>query len=243
MRKTLLLRCEELYKIDNNLDVIDMSIVDYMQTICASNNQKLKKIVLGNSSFTWVAYQKILDDMPYLRINNKEAIARRLTKLIKSGLLVKHCSKKDGNKTFFGMGKNWDIITGLTTIDFKVVRVSTQESKPLSTIKSYNNSISDNSINNKNNDLFLKFWETYNYKIGKQKAYKAFNRLSEKDKTDAISGIKKYDDNKPEWKHKQHPSTYLNGRTWEDEVVIQDTKDVNLKEQEYQKYLKLKGTK
>ena len=36
MRKTLLLKCEELYKVNPKYDLVDMAIIEYMEGICAS---------------------------------------------------------------------------------------------------------------------------------------------------------------------------------------------------------------
>lgn len=144
MRKTLLLECEKLYKINNNYDIIDFALIDYMQMICGSNNSKLKKIKIGDKVFTWVAYQKIITDMPYIKINSKDVIGRRLKQMIKDKLLEKYLDKEGGNKTFWGMADKWDILTGILPYDFKNGTLPLSKSEPLTTSKSDNISINNN---------------------------------------------------------------------------------------------------
>lgn len=65
---------------------------------------------------------------------------------------------------------------------------------------------------------FDDFWDSYGYKKSKKDAVKAWNKLSDNDKRDAISAIPAYkEDCKIHNRNMQHPATYLNGRTWEDE--------------------------
>ena len=84
-------------KIKINAD--DAIIFDYIYNFYQSGNA-IKKNINGEL-YIWVSYQKILDDNPILRVNNKRAIANHVDKLIALGLLTKLVSKEDGNKTFF----------------------------------------------------------------------------------------------------------------------------------------------
>lgn len=64
---------------------------------------------------------------------------------------------------------------------------------------------------------FETFWNTYNHKVKKVMAENAWKRLSNRDKMEALAGIKPYNG----YLHrkgiaKAHPSTYLNQRYWED---------------------------
>ncbi|WP_136464927.1 hypothetical protein [Flagellimonas onchidii] len=62
------------------------------------------------------------------------------------------------------------------------------------------------------------FWNTYNYKVKKVVAQRAWERLSQSDKMNAIAGIKKYDGflQRKVSQAKANPATYLNQRYWED---------------------------
>lgn len=64
---------------------------------------------------------------------------------------------------------------------------------------------------------FDAFWNAYNHKVKKVVSERAWNRLSKKDRMDALKAIKSYEG----YLHrkgiaKAHPATYLNQRYWED---------------------------
>lgn len=68
---------------------------------------------------------------------------------------------------------------------------------------------------------FAEFWETWPLrKVAKQKAKTAFNRLSKQNRQDAIERCGAWAEN---WRRANptatdiHPTTYLNGKRWEDE--------------------------
>lgn len=64
---------------------------------------------------------------------------------------------------------------------------------------------------------FDAFWNAYNHKIKKVVSEKAWNRLSKKDRMEAIKGVKPYDNFlKRKGIAKAHASTYINQRYWED---------------------------
>ena len=77
-----------------------------------------------------------------------------------------------------------------------------------------------------NKKLFAQFWEAYPRKTNKQKAESAFKKLNVTEELleqilDAIERQKKSD----QWtedggRYIPHPSTWLNGKRWEDEVTV-----------------------
>lgn len=76
---------------------------------------------------------------------------------------------------------------------------------------------------------FLKFWNTFNFKRNKQAAEKAWKKLNNKDRAEAIAKIPNYH---AYLEHKRstgfnqnnlYPATYLNERRWEDDYSITDT--------------------
>lgn len=80
---------------------------------------------------------------------------------------------------------------------------------------------------------FLKFWNTFNFKKNKQAAEKAWKKLNNKDRAEAIAKIPNY---YAYLEHKRstgfnqnnlYPSTYLNGRRWEDDYSITDSTPQN----------------
>lgn len=95
---------------------------------------------------------------------------------------------------------------------------------------------------NENNFDFDTFWERYNYKKGKQKALKAFNKLSQEDKVNLFPQIENF---KKDYKRKNYslpyPASFLNGRRWEDEIEVQviqiDNTDLGQLTDSYDKFI------
>lgn len=85
-------------------------------------------------------------------------------------------------------------------------------------IASISNSISNSKSNLKSKKNFEIFWKNYEPKKGKVRAHSAFTRLSQEDQKDAIDGITPYQKANPDPKYWKHPASYLNQRTWEDEI-------------------------
>lgn len=105
-------------------------------------------------------------------------------------------------------------------------------------IDGVNKKFMDNNINNKEDKIinnkrlsndnpkvefseeFEHFWELYNYKKGKQKAYAKWNKLSDADKQKAIDAIPAYKEDCARCKRDmQHPATYLYNHTFEDDFT------------------------
>ncbi len=69
---------------------------------------------------------------------------------------------------------------------------------------------------------FDDFWCVYPRKTNKPKAMTAFERLSEKDKFNAIQGAQHHAKCNPQWRNPTlvpHATTFLNGKRWLDEIV------------------------
>ena len=103
-------------------------------------------------------------------------------------------------------------------------------------IDGVNKKFMDNNINNKEDKIinnkrlsndnpkvefseeFEHFWNLYDYKKGKQKAYAKWNKLSDADKQKAVDAIPAYKEDCARCKRDmQHPATYLYNHTFEDD--------------------------
>tara|TARA_Y100000593_G_scaffold44810_1_gene85391 strand:+ start:559 stop:954 length:396 start_codon:yes stop_codon:yes gene_type:complete len=75
---------------------------------------------------------------------------------------------------------------------------------------------------------FDDFYKLYPRKISRSNAEKSFKRLNKKDKVLAYEGIIKYnkfwEENKTEPQYIPYPSTWLNQKRWEDELIIKEVK-------------------
>lgn len=82
-----------------NLDIIDLSIFDYLITF--SNSRKCSKISDAGKDYFWFAWKKISDDMPLLNLNTRQAVFNRTEKLVNAGLLKRHKDNKAMQKSYY----------------------------------------------------------------------------------------------------------------------------------------------
>lgn len=66
---------------------------------------------------------------------------------------------------------------------------------------------------------FDEFWNDYDKKVGKDKSMIKFNRLSKEDKNKIKETVKDYVASTPDVKFRKNPETYLNNKSWNDEIV------------------------
>ena len=97
------------------------------------------------------------------------------------------------------------------------------------------NSIDKNSIEyiypQKDDDLFEKFWQVYPKKLDKKNAKKSFDKINPDEQLTAliISQVNRFKDTS-DWKKEDgkfipYPSTWLNGKRWEDEFETDTEKE------------------
>ena len=68
---------------------------------------------------------------------------------------------------------------------------------------------------------FLKFWDLYGKKNDKEKTFKKWSRLKEKEKSLIFEKLPDYLESTPDLKFRKNPLTWLNGRCWEDEIILE----------------------
>lgn len=78
----------EAIMISEDLDILDMSIFDFVQYFAGTNS--CHKLYEENLVYFWIAYDLIIDEMPLLKIKTKDAIYRRIQKLVSVDLLAPH---------------------------------------------------------------------------------------------------------------------------------------------------------
>jgi len=68
---------------------------------------------------------------------------------------------------------------------------------------------------------FFEFWDLYDKKVGdKEKIQKKFEGLSETDKQLILDHVPKYKLSKPDKQYRKDPATYLNNKSWNDEIIM-----------------------
>jgi hypothetical protein len=84
----------------------------------------------------------------------------------------------------------------------------------------------DNNVNNDNKNTTLEkfpfdtFWKIYEKKIAKEKCQKRWARISNDEKEKIFSSLPNYIAATPDKQFRKNPETYLNNKSWEDELPI-----------------------
>lgn len=68
-------------------------------------------------------------------------------------------------------------------------------------------------------DQFNSFWNLYDKKITKDKAYNLFKKLSQNDIDSLMAYIPKYKTAQPDKKFRKNPDTFLRNKSWNDEII------------------------
>lgn len=72
---------------------------------------------------------------------------------------------------------------------------------------------------------FELFWTIYDKKINRIKCAKLWAKLSEQDRSKILDTVRAYVGSTPDKTYRKHPTTYLNGRAWEDEIIAKPKQD------------------
>lgn len=68
---------------------------------------------------------------------------------------------------------------------------------------------------------FDDFWNIYDKKVGdREKIKKKFESLSQTDRYKILDHLPKYKESQPDKKFRKDPSTYLNNKSWNDEIIM-----------------------
>jgi uncharacterized protein YdaU (DUF1376 family) len=70
---------------------------------------------------------------------------------------------------------------------------------------------------------FEEWWLWYDYKISKDKAKKSWNKLNEQEKDLALQSVQAYVISTPDKSFRKHPTTYLNQKSFNDEIITRNT--------------------
>lgn len=84
-----------------------------------------------------------------------------------------------------------------------------------------NNNINNSKLEKEEyiNNSFAQFWESYDKKVGRDKAFKKWRTLSNEERTDILEYVPGYVATTPDKKFRKDPVTFLNNRSWEDELI------------------------
>jgi hypothetical protein len=69
---------------------------------------------------------------------------------------------------------------------------------------------------------FEDWWLWYDYKISKDKAKKAWDKLNKEEKHLALEKVAQYVESTPDKSFRKHPTTYLNQKSFNDEIITRN---------------------
>ena len=75
--------------------------------------------------------------------------------------------------------------------------------------------------------LFNTFWNLYDKKVNRNYCLKLFERLTNQDIDLILSTLPEYIKATPDKVYRKTPSTYLNNKSWTDEIIIMESKNVS----------------
>ena len=101
----------------------------------------------------------------------------------------------------------------------------------------------DNDIDNDNDieiDIipsFNDFWNFYDKKVNKPKCEIKWKRLKQKEREAIMDHLPNYIDSTPDKSFRKNPMTYLNNKSWEDEIINKNTQQNGLSEKYKQRII------
>ena len=83
---------------------------------------------------------------------------------------------------------------------------------------------------------FAEFWDDYDKKRGsKEKLTKKWNNISDSEKQKIKEHIPRYKKAQPDKVFRKDPETFLNNKSWDDEIIISNGKEATIAEPNYRK--------
>lgn len=68
---------------------------------------------------------------------------------------------------------------------------------------------------------FENFWNLYDKKVDRKKCEPKWNRLTDNERTECIDKLPAYINSTPDKRFRRDPETYLNNKSWENEIISQ----------------------
>ena len=136
---------EKLIQLD--LDLIDAAILRFFIDFKDSGDMVMK--IIDEKPYYWLKYEYLIQQIPIIKVKSKDALRRRLKKLVESGVLIHKTFKEGGTFSLYGIGENYKFLIKNYEegYDSKVGGGTTQKSEGYdSKVGTNNYSIKDSSI-------------------------------------------------------------------------------------------------
>lgn len=200
------------------LTIEDAYLLEWIKVFSLSPDSK--KMLIGNKSLIWTNYTKILEDLKLL-FKNRKTIQRKTDEMVKKNILIKFFDKKE-HMIYLGLSDNYEDLlywnnedSSTTTSDEQIKTDDIIVPKP------------KKQIPEEIEKDFEWFWNTYDKKTGRDSCYTKFTKLKKDDIAKIKETLPEYIKNTPDKKYRKNPTTYLNNKCWNDEVIETKVTPVN----------------
>lgn len=208
------------------LDITDAAILDYIIVICNSKNERIEeqRIKSGDVSLTWIDMGNLLKDMPLLNISSRSSLTPRFKKLVDAGFISVTKKRVKGHVRLF-VKLDTKVDSLFVKLDGPVRETGQASEKPVretGPIINTSNTIHNNTIDPGVLDqLFSEFWKEYPKKIAKDSCLKKWLKFTPMQALTIVEDVKVRKSKDVQWLdgYAPHPSTYLNQKRWNDEIL------------------------
>lgn len=92
--------------VDLGLDSCDLIILRWI--VDFANTDRILKMQVDNKIFFWIKYDALIEDLPILGLKTKDALYRRLKKMVACGILEHTVVKQGGTFSMYRIGKSYN---------------------------------------------------------------------------------------------------------------------------------------
>ncbi len=205
-----------------DLNIVDAAILDYLIVICNSKSDKVEenRIKDGKDKWTWVDMGNLLKDMPLLNISSRSSLTPRFKKIAENGFIILKKKRVAGHERLF-VKLDGKVESLFVKLDGPVRETGRAFEKPVretGPTLNTNNTIHNNTIIM---EFFEEFWKEYPKKIAKEYCLKKWLKLTPMEALTIVEDVKNRKSKDVGWLdgYAPHPSTYLNQKRWNDEII------------------------
>ncbi len=90
--------------VEANLDLDDAAILRFLVDFHATGG--MTERVIDGTVYWWIKYQHVVDNLPILKLQSKDVLARRMKVLAEKGFIEKKTYKVGGTYSYFRIGPN-----------------------------------------------------------------------------------------------------------------------------------------
>lgn len=217
---------------EGKTDLVDWAIVDYIN--CWATNPTATRI----GDLVWINYRHMINEMPLLGLNTKQAVSKRIIKL--RGLGILRTQYDEDGRVYAGL-----TMTSHNAINFRVAPVKELPVNPGvhpvngdgHPVNGDGHSLDDQISESDKEEIrldqlsidheFDRFWHSGIRKVSKKKTAPLFEKylkanpqMSYEDLTDRlIADVKARIESGQLGFTEMHPTTYFNGERWTDEII------------------------